>query len=394
MTIRADDAFAVELLTRMVETPSVSGDEAAVAELVTSYMARAGLDTTVDDAGNAIGVVGAGVPTIVLLGHLDTVAGHVPVRVDDGRLYGRGAVDAKGALAAFVCAAARHGERGGTVVVAGATGEETPESPGARHLREHLDPDVVVVGEPSGWAGVTIGYKGRVCLTYEARRPAHHSSHPSPGAAEAAVGFWLEVARAIEESPRGPRAFDQASARLDAIDATSVTARVDASCRIPPGFDFASFDRRIAQAAGTDVVRVRERTAAVVSERDSIAVRALSLAIRAEGGVPALKLKSGTSDMNVVAERWSVPMVAYGPGDSALDHTDDEHVALEEYLRSVRVLSGALERLQAMWEQEHAPSGARPDAAHTSGDGDGAAPYTPDEELALAERLKSLGYIE
>jgi LysW-gamma-L-lysine carboxypeptidase len=49
--------------------------------------------------------------------------------------------------------------------------------------------------------------------------------------------------------------------------------------------------------------------------------------------------------MNVVAPIWDCPIVAYGPGDSALDHTPDEHIDLDEYLRAIRVLTGTIERL-------------------------------------------------
>ena len=66
-----------------------------------------GFRTEIDGAGNAVGMIGDGPREIVLLGHIDTVPGAIPVRIEDGVLYGRGAVDAKGPLATFVCAAAR-----------------------------------------------------------------------------------------------------------------------------------------------------------------------------------------------------------------------------------------------------------------------------------------------
>lgn len=55
--------------------------------------------------------------------------------------------------------------------------------------------------------------------------------------------------------------------------------------------------------------------------------------------------KTGTSDMNVVSEVWNCPIIAYGPGDSRLDHTPDEHIDLDEYVRAVRVLELALQTL-------------------------------------------------
>jgi LysW-gamma-L-lysine carboxypeptidase len=68
-------------------------------------------------------------------------------------------------------------------------------------------------------------------------------------------------------------------------------------------------------------------------------------AIRAEGGRPRFKLKTGTSDMNTVGPTWQCPIVAYGPGDSSLDHTPDEHIDVEEYRRAIDVLAQALEIL-------------------------------------------------
>ena len=70
-----------------------------------------------------------------------------------------------------------------------------------------------------------------------------------------------------------------------------------------------------------------------------------SLSIRQAGGEPRFKVKTGTSDMNVVAARWRCPIVAYGPGDSCLDHTPHEHLSLEEFARSVDVLEGVLRSL-------------------------------------------------
>jgi len=57
---------------------------------------------------------------------------------------------------------------------------------------------------------------------------------------------------------------------------------------------------------------------------------------------PGFVLKTGTSDMNVVAPVWRCPIVAYGPGDSALDHTPHEHVSIDEYWRAILVLEAML----------------------------------------------------
>ena len=90
-------------------------------------MAEHGFRASVDDAGNAVGEIGDGPMHVVLLGHIDTVPGEIDVRIEAGELVGRGAVDAKGPLAAFV-AAATTPVAGLRVTVVGAVEEESPTS--------------------------------------------------------------------------------------------------------------------------------------------------------------------------------------------------------------------------------------------------------------------------
>src|SRR5579883_1609552 len=99
----------VELLRGMLRIPSYSGEEGALARYLVGQARGLGLEAHIDEAGNFVAGAGleSGAQPIVLLGHMDTVRGVVPVCIEEGRLYGRGAVDAKGPLAAFLCAAAR-----------------------------------------------------------------------------------------------------------------------------------------------------------------------------------------------------------------------------------------------------------------------------------------------
>ena len=78
----------------------MSRHEGEAVEWLVARMAERGFRASVDDAGNAVGDIGDGRVHVVLLGHIDTVPGEIPVRVEDGELVGRGAVDAKGPLAA------------------------------------------------------------------------------------------------------------------------------------------------------------------------------------------------------------------------------------------------------------------------------------------------------
>src|SRR6266498_2965864 len=139
----------VALLGALVAIPSVSRGERDAVEWLVERMRERGFRASIDDAGNAVGEIGSGPTHVVLLGHIDTVPGEIPVRIEDGELVGRGAVDAKGPLAAFVAAASEPVD-GLRVTVVGAVEEESPTSAGARHRALHPAPDWCVIGEPSG----------------------------------------------------------------------------------------------------------------------------------------------------------------------------------------------------------------------------------------------------
>ena len=101
-----DRDVATELLTSLVAVPSPPRHEALAVERLVRWLAAHGFAAAPDGAGNAVGVRGDGPSEILLLGHIDTFPGPVPLRHDDDVLYGRGTVDAKGPLCAFAIAAA------------------------------------------------------------------------------------------------------------------------------------------------------------------------------------------------------------------------------------------------------------------------------------------------
>ncbi len=82
-------------------------------------------------------------------------------------------------------------------------------------------------------------------------------------------------------------------------------------------------------------------------EKNTQLVRCFLSGIRSQGGEPRFVYKTGTADLNIVAPVWKCPAVVYGPGDSALDHTPNEHIDLEDYRKAVEVLYAALEKLSS-----------------------------------------------
>lgn len=336
---------AVELLRRLVEIPSPSGQEDRAVGYLIAAMGRLGLSARIDEVGNAVGETGRGAgPTVLLLGHIDTVPGDVPVRRENGRLYGRGAVDAKGPLAAMVLAAAAAADFPGRVVVVGAVEEES-SSRGAAHLtRAMTRPNWVVVGEPGGWTQPVLGYKGKLDLVYRVRRSATHPSNPAEKASEAAAAFWADAVGLLG-ADRGHVSFSRLAVTLGAMHGDLTSAELEICYRTPVGFDDEALVAALRARARGGEVEVAGRVRAVAVQRRNPVARALAAGIRRQGGTPRPTLKTGTSDMNTLAEVWDVPMATYGPGDSALDHAADEHIVLDDYLRAVGVLSAAMREL-------------------------------------------------
>ncbi len=346
------------MLLQLVSRPSPSGQEEAVAACLHEHMRAAGFRVRRDAVGNLIAQAGetkAG-HSIVLLGHMDTVPGPIPVRQEGGRLYGRGAVDAKGALAALVVAAERVAPRLRNVrlSVVGAVEEEAC-SLGARYLVGSMGaPDLAIVGEPSSWEGITIGYKGVLTAHYRVERAACHSASGTPTPTEEAVGSWNALSSFAASYNRDKsRRFDTLDPTLQSIrtfgDGLREGANMTVSVRIPPGLPVEKLKQAMRSRSHGSTLEFPYAQDPFAAGRDNTLVRAFLRAIRAAGGHPRFKLKTGTSDMNVIGPAWGCPVAAYGPGDSRLDHTPHEHIELAEFQRGVQVLTTVLDELIQRW---------------------------------------------
>jgi len=337
-------------LKALLSIPSPSGAEGAIAEYLVQQMTTLGFRTARDQVGNVIGEIGniAAQRNIVLLGHIDTVPGLIPVRQESGRLYGRGAVDAKGPLAAFVLAAARvAGQVQARLTVIGAVGEEA-HSPGAHYLVQTMQaPEYVIIGEPSGWQGITVGYKGMLSVNYRLVQASKHGASGQSYPAETAVAFWNRLVTYAESRNRG-RAwhFDTLDPTLRAIrtfdDGLRQGVEMSIGLRLPPEADIADLQQQMQSWSNGAKLTFPYGEPPFRAAKNTPLVRALLRAIRHAGGRPRFKLKVGTSDMNVVGPAWRCPIVAYGPGNSSLDHSPNEYIEIEEFFQAISVLSHAL----------------------------------------------------
>jgi LysW-gamma-L-lysine carboxypeptidase len=251
-----------------------------------------------------------------------------------------------------VDAAARNGAiPGWQVVVIGAVDEEG-DSAGARFVADRFHPTFALIGEPSGWDRITLGYRGIVRFQFTARQPIGHTAAGQASACETAVGFWNRLVEgSVRENTGAERKFSQITPILEKMssagDGFTQTAELGGHLRIPQSTSPEQAERLMREAAeGAGELRVDGmQVAAYRVEKNSPVVGALLAAIRAQGGNPSFSLKLGTSDINVVGPVWNCPMAVYGPGDSTLDHTPEERINLDEYERSVTVLESVLKRL-------------------------------------------------
>jgi [amino group carrier protein]-lysine/ornithine hydrolase len=334
-----------DLLFEMVSIQSLSGNEEQLSLFVEERMTELGFAAHRDEVGNVIGDIGTGDgPTVMLLSHLDTVGPPLPARRDDDWVYGRGSVDAKGPLATMICAAAARPGFPGRLRVVGAVEEERLSRGGHYVARTLPEPDALIIGEPSGWSRVVLGYKGKIDLEYWVERPATHSTNPMNKASEAAATFWHGLLDALG-AERDHGAFGRPAATLRSITGNMLEAHLDVDCRIPPGFDVPAFVARLETLTDGGELKVVRFIPAARTGRDDPVVRCLTAAIRKHGGEPRPTLKTGTSDMNTVSERWNVPMAAYGPGDGSLDHSDCEAIEIAEFRRGIDILTSALDDL-------------------------------------------------
>jgi [amino group carrier protein]-lysine/ornithine hydrolase len=337
-----------ELLEALVRVPSPTGQEADAVAFLQQRARDDGLRVRTDGAGNFLAEAGRGAREVWLVGHIDTVPGHIPVRIEGGELWGRGAVDAKGPLAAFYAAARRRlDDPDLRILVAGCVDEEGT-SLGAKALPRDRAPAAIVVGEPSGADGFTLGYKGILRGLFTAERPVQHGGHPGMTACDAVVAWWVGIRHRLDFRD----GFAHASGHLDAIqseaDGLVERARARFQVRLPPSMPPAQAIGQLHMGAEEleCQVRVTEAMPAAESDPRSPLASAFRAAIRARGMVPRAKHKTGTADFNHLAQWFpKVPIVAYGPGDSHLDHTPQERIGMDEYRRGIEVLDDVLARL-------------------------------------------------
>jgi len=360
--------YAVDLLQNMLRLYSPTGEEAALSRFLIEEMQKLGLRSWRDEAGNAVGEFGSGEPVILLCGHMDTVPGVLPIKLEDGKLYGRGAVDAKTPLAAMIAASSLLFNEGfsGRILVVGAV-EEEGVGRGVKHLVEKgVTADYAIFGEPSGVENITIAYKGSLHLKISCETTTGHSSAPwlYKNAIEEVFKVYERIKGVRFTQEKAESRFYSVTYSVTKIEGGNEFSTVPSSAvlhintRVPPTLSIEMVLDEVYKVVedyrgknvGVDMrLSVIDSCPPYEADKNSLLVRSIAYAIRrVRKSQAVLVRRTGSGDMNLFGSTRRVPVVTYGAGDAHLDHTPDEYVVVDEYLDSIKILCEGVKKLREL----------------------------------------------
>jgi succinyl-diaminopimelate desuccinylase len=388
-----DDAELIGLTRDLVRIPSVirPGDpratEAAVAAHVERWLAKDGFEVEVQEIAPGrlnvlgwIGEKGAG-RTLLLEGHTDVVTEgdprewtHDPFGAElvEDRIYGRGAADMKGGLAAAMVAAAAIKRSGATLggrLVVGALVDEEGDMLGAKHLCATpigRELDAAIVCEPEQ-NELCLEQRGVVWARVSARGRMAHGAMPEAGANPiTALGAVLAGIAGLERSLRrqSPRSRHL---RPPTVTPTVIEAPVGgvAQSNVIPSSARATLDVRLVPGLGSDAVaaeidalcrRAEERAPGVAIEWRPIngfrlatrvetaepLVQAMIKGVRqATGRRPRFGGVPGSTDGTILRTTLGIPIVTCGPGHRLIPHQVDEYVETSELIEAARIYAAS-----------------------------------------------------
>jgi len=367
---------AVELTQKLVRIPGLSGQEAEVADAVEQAMRDLGFrEVSRDRFGAVVGLVGPeGAPVSLLFdGHMDVVpvVGEWSVdpfggEIRDGRLWGRGSTDMKSGLAAAICgvaAAAREGELTSQVAVSATGFEEVMEGVALGAVMDALQPQAVVICEPTSLV-LTTAQRGRMEVLLTIHGKPSHAAYPELGVN--AIDFAARALRALDamKPVSDPELGKGILVATDIISdphpsvsmlPNSVTIRFDRRTLVGESLDdildamtaalradnIGGFDLKVNDAEVTsytnEAFSPQRWLPAWRLERDHDLVKAALGAIRQAGREPELGIFSFCTNGSESAGVRKIPTIGFGPGSAGDAHIIDESVDIGEVAAAAEV---------------------------------------------------------
>jgi len=382
----------VELCQELIREKSISGQEDKIVEKLKHVFTALGYDEMViDEYGSIIGhIKGKRSGNKILLdAHIDVVPvpdatkwKHEPYGgdIENGRIYGRGTSDMKGALSAMICAASYFAEDlkrdfSGDIYVSGVVHEECFEGLAARKVSAAVNPDYVVIGEASG-CNVVAGQKGRAEIVIETYGKPAHSATPQEGinAVYKAVGLIGKI-RCIPSTHH-----DLLGDGL--LELTDIKSSPYPGASVVPEYCKMTYDRRILVDETRETVlkpilaaiaeqekedrdfRARAFYACgeekcytgqtisgerffpgwLINENDDY-VRAVYDALQDAGLNPEIEYYKFCTNGSHYAGEAGIKTIGFGPSFANLAHTVDESIDIEQLLKGAEGYYAILQRL-------------------------------------------------
>jgi acetylornithine deacetylase len=348
--MRHDEAVAasISLLAQMVRIPSLSGEEAAVADLVSEHLTLLH-PTETGRIGNSVIAIWRGIepgPTLLLCSHIDTVApasgwtkDPFSSTFENGRLYGLGANDAGASVVSMIGAVASMLPlQRGTIILCLAAEEELG-SHGFMAIEPQLPRyDAAIFGEPTEM-GVASEMRGAMRLLMRSRGVAAHASRPWEGrnAIESFISDMAKI-RGIpvnDDSPWGgatiePTIIQGGSSANQLPDCITTTLDIRTTFSRPNAWIL----ERLWQA-GIEHEILANRRNPMRNNQDHPLMRAI---LGCSSRIPSCVF-NGTCDMAFS----KAPSVVLGPGHSTRSHSADEYIELREIAEAIKVYSSVIE---------------------------------------------------
>jgi acetylornithine deacetylase len=330
----------VELTVALMRIDSTSGREGEVTRFTERTLESEGWIVRripVSDGRDNIFASATDAPLVTLSTHLDTVPPFIAPHVEGGRVWGRGACDAKGIAAAMICAAERLRARGVPMALLFVVGEETTHDGAHAANAWPTTSRALINGEPTE-STLAVGTKGALRLVLRAEGIAAHSAYPQLG--HSAIHTLLDVLRDVRalEFPSDPILGDTtlnvgvvAGGVADNVLAAEAHARVMI---------------RLVSDADAVLARVREAARGRVEIREIVRVPPVKLTTT-DGF--STSVVAYATDVPVLSA-WGTPYL-FGPGSITVAHCDDEHIDIDELRAAIDAYEGlvitALERVVA-----------------------------------------------
>lgn len=380
MTNEKQHDETIELCKRLIAHKSYSGEEQGVADELEAYMSENGFDEIKRDRyGNIIGVIKGNRPGLKILfdGHMDTV----PVEdvskwntdpfcatLIDGKLYGRGTTDMKGAVSAFVSAAnyflkETNRDFAGEIYVAGVVHEECFEGVAARSISEIVSPDVVVIGEASE-LNLKIGQRGRAEIVLETFGKPAHSANPEKG-----INSVYKMSKVID-AIRGLVPTSHPVLGKGILELTDIKSSPYPGASVVPEYCRATYDRRllvgetkesvlapinslleklmseddelkvtVSYALGEEKCYTGERIEGErffpgwLYDKDNEYIQKVYEGLRADGFEPEITQYNFCTNASHYAGEAGILTFGMGPSTESLAHTINEYIEIEQLFK-------------------------------------------------------------